>query len=338
MSNGEGGKITGVLANYNHAKYIREAIDSILSQSRPLDRFIIIDDASMDSSVEIISSYLSKTDYMELIRNEKNKGIAEVNNMGLLLTRTEYLVYFAADHIYYPSYIEKACSALDKYRDAALFSAHAKWMDEKGGDIKQFRTFKPKKNGNYYSPDESRRFMIRYGAFMQGCCSIYRTEVLKEIGGFDNKLGAYQDSFARQLLAVKYGMYFSPEEMASWRRHSESFSAQTNKDMKNILHMMRSLEEKFKNDNIRNYFGKDLKKLTLNRMRYAAIQGYINNQTLTGDELKKITNGQNGNLFFCIIEFLSKFLSKKYLLKLFALKLVPRDLVTDIYAYISRRS
>ena len=65
-----------LLASYNLADYIKEAIQSILSQTYPYWELIIVDDASIDNSVEIIKPFL-KDKRIKLIIHEKNKGVGQ---------------------------------------------------------------------------------------------------------------------------------------------------------------------------------------------------------------------------------------------------------------------
>ena len=67
-------KITVILTSYNHAKYIRETIDSILNQTFKDFELIIWDDASIDESWEIIQSY--KDELLEILEGcKENKEL-----------------------------------------------------------------------------------------------------------------------------------------------------------------------------------------------------------------------------------------------------------------------
>jgi len=62
-----------LMANYNNAKYIKEAIKSVISQTYPHWELIIVDDVSTDNSIEKIKPYL-KDNRIKLILHEKNIG------------------------------------------------------------------------------------------------------------------------------------------------------------------------------------------------------------------------------------------------------------------------
>ena len=67
--------LTALICNYNHGKYLSRAIEAMLSQSRPADEFIIIDDASTDDSVSVIRSWVERYPSIRFLQNERNMGI-----------------------------------------------------------------------------------------------------------------------------------------------------------------------------------------------------------------------------------------------------------------------
>ena len=73
-------KLGVVIPCYNHAKYVGPAIESVLNQTRPPDRFLIIDDGSKDDSVDVIRSY--EKDGVELIVQE-NAGAHNTINRAI---------------------------------------------------------------------------------------------------------------------------------------------------------------------------------------------------------------------------------------------------------------
>ena len=90
-------KVTVLMPVYNAAKFLRDAVGSILKQSFSDFEFLIIDDGSTDGSQSIISSY--KDSRIKFVQNEKNFGVAKTLNRGLDLSRGEYIARMDAEGI-----------------------------------------------------------------------------------------------------------------------------------------------------------------------------------------------------------------------------------------------
>lgn len=105
-------KVTVLMPVYNGAKYLREAIKSILGQTFKYFEFLIIDDGSTDKSLEIIKSY--GDDRIKLV-TIKHAGIVGALNRGLDLAQGEYIVRMDADDISCPDRLEKQVRFMDAH-------------------------------------------------------------------------------------------------------------------------------------------------------------------------------------------------------------------------------
>lgn len=98
--------ISVVMSVYNSHEYLAEAIESIISQTFTNFEFIIINDGSSDSSLDIIKSYMRKDDRLVLISRE-NKGLPVSLNEGIALAKGKYIARMDADDIALPERLQK---------------------------------------------------------------------------------------------------------------------------------------------------------------------------------------------------------------------------------------
>src|SRR5215216_3617571 len=82
----EGGKVSVVIPCYNQARFLGEAIESILSQGYSDVEVIVVDDGSTDDTEEVASKYATEDCRVRLIRQE-NRGLAGARNRGLAEAR-----------------------------------------------------------------------------------------------------------------------------------------------------------------------------------------------------------------------------------------------------------
>ncbi len=100
---------------YNGERYLREAMDSILSQTFHDFEFLIINDGSTDGSSEIICSY--KDPRIRLINFDTNKGLIAALNKGIGLAQGSYIVRMDTDDVSLPMRIEKQVNFMDRNPD-----------------------------------------------------------------------------------------------------------------------------------------------------------------------------------------------------------------------------
>jgi len=92
---------------FNAAPYLSESIESILNQTLTNFEFIIIDDASTDSSWKIIKSYARRDSRIRIYRNRLNLGVSTTSNIAISFARCKYLARMDADDISTPDRLEK---------------------------------------------------------------------------------------------------------------------------------------------------------------------------------------------------------------------------------------
>lgn len=115
---------------YNAEKYLREAIDSILSQTYKDFELIIVNDGSTDSTKEIILSYSDpRIIYLE---NECNSGICITLNNGLNAAHGKYIARMDSDDVSVPDRFEKQVAFLDAHPEIGVVGSFLQLMDENG--------------------------------------------------------------------------------------------------------------------------------------------------------------------------------------------------------------
>lgn len=111
-------KISVIMPVYNGEKYLKEAIDSVLSQTFKDFELIIINDYSTDSTIDIINSYSDKR--IVLINNEENLGIAKTLNKGIDISKGKYIARMDADDICYLHRLERQYNFMERNRDIGM--------------------------------------------------------------------------------------------------------------------------------------------------------------------------------------------------------------------------
>ena len=112
-------KVSVIIPAYNAARYLPEAIDSVLTQTYQDCEIILVDDGSTDDTAEVVSRYGTRVTYVQ----QSNQGVGAARNTGIDLARGDYLVFQDADDVLLPGKLEVQASFLDQHPDVdAVFS------------------------------------------------------------------------------------------------------------------------------------------------------------------------------------------------------------------------
>jgi glycosyltransferase involved in cell wall biosynthesis len=215
-------KITVLMPAYNAAKYIAEAIDSVLAQTFTDFELLILDDGSTDNTIQEIKKFSDPR--IRLIECE-HKGIAETLNYGLNKARGYFIARFDADDICYADRLMIQYDFMQANPDYVLLGAEADYMDMDGEYV-----FTLKYRG--YSDVEIRSLGPAICPFSHVTVMYKKDEVINA-GGYDNNAITFEDhllwsklvnrgkvcNLARSLVRVR----FNPESVTideKWRGKS----------------------------------------------------------------------------------------------------------------------
>lgn len=138
--------VTVLMAVFNAEEYLPMAIESILNQTYTEFEFIIVDDKSTDSSLEIIKSYQQKDSRIKLICREENGGLSKALNTGLKEARGKYIARIDADDIATPERLKVQYNFMETNSEYVAVGSGIDYIDKDGNFIyRQPRETNPSK-------------------------------------------------------------------------------------------------------------------------------------------------------------------------------------------------
>lgn len=237
------------LANFNHARYLPQALDALLTQSLRPDEICVVDDCSSDNSRDIIRDYASMYDVITPIINEANNGYVKNANKWLMSCRHDFVFFAAADDFVLSELFEKSIRLLSCHPTAGLCSSLSYVLDERGGFPELSPSPLLRHKSGYVDARACANFLHREGSWFWGNVTIYRREAIILNGGFDASLHGSNDSFLSSVIAMRGGVCFIPEPQGVWRRfHSSSMSAVTFKDVALSTGILREIVRRLDTD------------------------------------------------------------------------------------------
>ena len=227
---------------YNAAKYIKETIESVLSQSYSDWELIIIDDGSTDNTLVIVKQYATSNAQIRYIYQE-NKGQSFARNRGIEEAKGKYIAFLDADDLFLPTKLEKQIKFLENNPECGVSYCKIYHFFE---DNKQklFYNSQP-----HYSGDIFEKVLAQN--FVNPLAVVLRKEILDKYGAFKEDWRRVDEQYLWVKLAfsgVKFCYLDNP--LAYYRVHSQSLSNQAQyilETSEKYLELI-DLVEKWKND------------------------------------------------------------------------------------------
>lgn len=119
-------RVDVVVPCYNYARYLRDCVESVLSQRGVNVRVLVIDDASTDETPQVGKELAAADDRVEFRRHEVNKGHIATYNEGLIDWSTaDYTVLLSSDDLLTPGSLSRAARIMDADRDIGMVYGRA---------------------------------------------------------------------------------------------------------------------------------------------------------------------------------------------------------------------
>lgn len=116
--------VSVVIPSYNHARFVTEAVDSVLSQTNCQIEVIVVDDGSTDNTREVLASYGSRIRYIY----QDNKGLPGARNTGIRAALGEWVAVLDSDDYWHPQKTERQLAAVAAHPEADV-------VGSPGGDL-----------------------------------------------------------------------------------------------------------------------------------------------------------------------------------------------------------
>ena len=234
-----------IIANYNYAAFIAEAIESVLKQVVPPDEILLIDDFSVDNSLEVAKRY---QDSIRIEANEKNLGIVDNFNKAVSLTKGDYICFLGADNRFRSDYVMKCRAALDRDPKAAIAYTNVALFGPRAEVVAQLAKAEPASNHpglylwNFPEWDRSLVAALEASNFIHGS-SMYRRSVFEEVGGYQKTDGPEDHNLFSRMTKAGWDAVLVPEYLLEYRQHSNEQANTTLNTEMEVAHYRRALRK-----------------------------------------------------------------------------------------------
>lgn len=219
-----------IMASYNYAEWMKDAIDSVISQTYPHWELIIVDDGSKDHSVDVIREYACRDHRIRFVQHPDagNHGLPATIKLGLSEAQYTITAFLEADDLWMPAHLELLMGALQN--------------DGIGMAVCQCEPFG---NGVFYEAilyhlsmiregqlrvrshlDLKLLFLFKHNLIPTFSAVVARTDLLKKCD-FDTPVLPWLDYWLWTQMVWMSNCVFVPAQLTRWRIHNTSYMSTT---------------------------------------------------------------------------------------------------------------
>jgi glycosyltransferase involved in cell wall biosynthesis len=225
--------VSVIIPNYNYARFVRQAIDSVMNQTHLNIEIIVVNNGSTDNSLEILEDFGDK---IQLV-NQENLGQSGARNSGLSKASGDFIAFLDADDTWEPQKIEKQLLLFSPTTEL-VYCGIRRFI---GNSETIVSIDLPRFGGSC-----STAFVRQPGVsvVLSGeSTAIFTRALLEKVGGFDPELNsaAGWDFFRRCSKFTDFD--FVPEALTNYRIHDSNMS---NDGMTTITDIRKAYEKLFK--------------------------------------------------------------------------------------------
>jgi glycosyltransferase involved in cell wall biosynthesis len=203
-------RISVVIPTYNYGRFIGEAIESVLRQTRAADEIIVVDDGSTDGTEAVVAAFGDKVRYVR----QENAGVCAARNRGVTESSGDVIAFLDADDIWHAEKIEKQLEKFAADGEIGLVHCGMREFDSETGETLRL-------HAEGMGGDVADELLLWERTAIIGCGTavMVSRKAFDEAGGFDTRLKVGEDWDLCYRIARRYKVGFVPEVLVDYRSH-----------------------------------------------------------------------------------------------------------------------
>lgn len=214
------------ITSYNYAKYISQAIESVINQSDPDWHLYIIDDNSNDNTYEVVKKYLEKDRRISWKKHHKNIGSVPTIIEGFRQIDADYISTLCSDDWLEPNFVADAKAAFEKYPEIPFCALG--WSSWETFDNKQIITQLAKNplSNNFNGKVFLSPYLVFFNFINLDFLVFKKSKLMPFLHELEKfKIRQYIETFLIKRLEQNFGACaFNAQSHGFWRRHSKQLT------------------------------------------------------------------------------------------------------------------
>lgn len=208
--------VSAAIITHNRARYLEDAITSVLEQTCRDFELIVVDDGSTDDTDVVVAPYLDRIRYVR----QEQRGKAAARNAAVQLAQGELIAFCDSDDAWYPDRLARQLTAFEQAPDVGMVHGHVTVIDSAGRVLPDRTAAVQSEFGSAH------RNGATYASYASDCRCLSSTilvkrEVFETVGPYDCELAIEDYDFYLRVLLEFDVLFLDSEPLAKYRSHSD---------------------------------------------------------------------------------------------------------------------
>lgn len=218
--------VSVIIPAYNYARFLPQAIDSVLAQTYAPVEIIVVDDGSQDDSQAVLNAYGTRIRWV----SQHNQGVAAARNHGTRLSQGSYLAFLDADDYWLPTKLERQMELYARDPELGLTHCGVGEFDDQQGVLRQ------RQEGMAGWVGRELLLLERPVILGGGSGLVLPRALFEAVGGFDERLSTSADWDLFHRVAIRQRVGFTPEVLVRYRLHGSNMHGNVAAMEQDVLH------------------------------------------------------------------------------------------------------
>jgi len=218
--------VSVIIPCHNQARFLADAIESVLAQQYGPVEIIVVNDGSTDDTAAVAARYPAVRHIVQ-----DNRGLAEARNTGFVHSRGSLLVFLDADDRLLPHALARGAALLDADPSVGFAAGHSRFIASDGSPLPTGQPARPAGDG-YVS-------LLRRNSIRNPAMVMFRRAAIERVGGFDRRVAACADYEMYLRISSQFPVRFYAEVIAEYRKHDHNMSLDAALMLRHVRRVLR---------------------------------------------------------------------------------------------------
>jgi len=209
--------VSAIIPYYHAARYVREAVDSLLAQTYSRLEIVLVNDGSFEDEDWLLAELSAKQPVV--VVSQMNSGLGAARNLGVLQARGRYVFPLDCDNVAEPEFVARCVEVLESRSDAAYVTSWSRYVDDSGA---------PLSGPNLgYQPLGNQAELVARENVAGDAAALIRRRIFDTGFRYSEELTSFEDwHLYRELAGAGHLGVVIPERLLRYRVRADSMQAQ----------------------------------------------------------------------------------------------------------------